>query len=592
MVRGKNFKFKARQLYYQLKERVLIARGDVTLEGKDFYFKAFSLTYDLKLKVLYCLGVWGKVKNYYISAERVVLFPEGEILIYNAQITTCPTKEALLCILRAKVDRKYLFSYSNTLKVFNQRLLYSPLLLIPVGKRRSGLLPSTLGSNTFNEIIFIQPLYLVLSKDKDLTLTYDFRNRQGEGFGLEFRKALEGKRSLKIYLESHYERRRGEWLRGKTDIPKSRYYLKVIGDFGKFNLKVESSSDPFLLEDYALKRSLTSKPYLETYLNFTKEGGDYLFYFKYYSPRDTLNTTKSFSLSPEALLYLKPRRLYRFLYFDLETLYSRVENYNRRFILDPSLFYRYKNFFFKLKGLGRIYENRGFITYLLNAQYLLSSSLGKLSLLLIPRYSFSPKDYLKEKFDRYDEVNKKNEISLLGLINYKSLSLFLEGGYNFLGGYFLPSDNYFLEKKLLPLKLFTLFKFKGFNLSDELYYDFNLKATVKHSLRLSYKGKGEEIVLLNSFARDHLGKILTNQVSLKINKSLGKFLLSTQLTRDLLNEQYLYKSFLLGYKSNCFMVGISLKEEYRWNLNRNVRELLLYLEVFNLRKFKLRFKRS
>ena len=75
---------------------------------------------------------------------------DGEnYIVQEGSISTCPPdkKEMNLCFSRAHISLRYVFSQNNTLRLFKIPIVYLPISIFPVGERRSGLLPPTIGSN-------------------------------------------------------------------------------------------------------------------------------------------------------------------------------------------------------------------------------------------------------------------------------------------------------------------------------------------------------------------------------------------------------------------------------------------------------------
>ena len=74
-----------------------------------------------------------------------------------------------------------------SLRFFKVPVIYVPYFLYPLAERKTGFLVPTIAQDTYNDIILKIPFFYVLNRNSDLTFTYDFRNKQGNGIDFNYR---------------------------------------------------------------------------------------------------------------------------------------------------------------------------------------------------------------------------------------------------------------------------------------------------------------------------------------------------------------------------------------------------------------------
>ena len=326
----RDYYIKADLMTYDPQKRIVYAKGNVYIRSFDgrFEAKGSEALLDLEKDTGYFLDTEGRFEKFNFSAKRVDKDGENYI-VQEGSISTCPPdkKEMNLCFSRAHISQRYVFSQNNTLRLFKIPIVYLPISIFPVGERRSGLLPPTIGSNTYNSFIYQQPIYWAISPDKDATLTLDLRDKQAKGISLEYRQSMRKELDL-VGLFSFYKEPTppGKWWQGRdiTTLRENRYRIK--GDIDLNNLKagIDLISDPYFLEDVYLTTKERTVPYLTSYINYTKEWDRFLFTFDLRRFYDTTSSNNKNTLQrlPEIGLYLKDQRLFDFLYFNLSTAYT------------------------------------------------------------------------------------------------------------------------------------------------------------------------------------------------------------------------------------------------------------------------------
>ncbi len=563
----------------------------------------------------------GKVGRFYFSAKRVERIDRETFYIFDGDVTTCPPdkKQLKVCFWKAAITGQHVFSFSNRLKLFNLPIAYAPLILFPVGERRSGLLPPMIGSNTYNTFIYRQPLYWAISPDKDMTLTFDYRDIQAKGLSLEYRQAVSGKEF--VYFNTMYYREPeppGEWWTGREQdtFRRDRYRIEFEARIKDLKFGLDVPSDPYFFEDVYYNQPERAIPFTLSYLSYSDTGRDYLFTFtlrNFYdltSPdnRNTLN------LLPELSFYRKPEKFGPF-YLNLTATFTnfwREEGLKaQRLLLRPEIELPValgtRNNYTRIELINNFYytsepyeDTRVNTFYLENRTPLfLNFSAGDLSFLntfeLV--YSYSPTTYENPQLDSYDNVVRQNNLSgrLANTVLFRGgavSSLFVQGGYNLLRSYRFPTDAVLIEEPLLPLRVrLSLFPASWLTLSQDTTYDLNLNVSASSVSSLSLGKGGNRLSLSYATTRSSQDRKLTDQFMGSLSLDYRGLILGGTGTYDTISEKVLYATAYLGYRGPCYFIKVDVRRTYYQNLGDYINEIFLVFNIFNLRDFKLPIRR-
>jgi LPS-assembly protein len=135
---------------------------------------------------------------YHLTARRIERQPDGTLRAETASFTTCdtvcelgtPSWQFRATRLRVRLE-DYLVASGVSLRIKDVPVAYLPWLIYPVKlERQSGLLIPKFGVNSDEGFQYVQPLYLVLGRSHDATLSLDLRSRLGLGLETEYRYRL------------------------------------------------------------------------------------------------------------------------------------------------------------------------------------------------------------------------------------------------------------------------------------------------------------------------------------------------------------------------------------------------------------------
>jgi LPS-assembly protein len=594
---------------------VYVRSTDGRLEVKGSY--AYI---DLDKKVGYFLNAEGRFQKFYFKAEKAEM--EGDTyMVEEGEITTCPPdrKEMVLCFSKARIDQRYVISENNSLRLFRVPFAYLPIFAYPVGERRSGLLPPTVGSNTFNSFIYQQPIYWAISKNKDATLTIDLRDKQAKGFSVEYRQAFFKEDDLQFKF-SYYKEPipPDKWWEGRnlTTFRENRYRIQLSLDLEDFKAGLDTISDPYFLEDTSLRARERTVPYLTSYVAYKKDFERFLITFeaKHFYNTTSPNNKGTLQKLPEVALYWKSQQLWGPIFF---SLYSSYTNFYReeglrgkRLVLFPELSIP-KNLFGRTFYSNLVFENlyyfglnqQGYketvssLYFSESVPFIFDLQAGnfKFKNFLKVGYSFREKNFNNPRFDNRDQINKTSQVDALwtsgmGYKDREFLNLYVSSAYNYLGKY--TYEGITADRRLLPIRAIVSLKpFEGVSLTTDSLYDIEggFPLRTSNSLSLNYKKTG--LTLGYQTTRNLLKQRITDQTSLSFGTSYGSTVFGLLLTRDNRIGKDLVRQANLDYRGACWSFRLLARDNYDGTKGRYIKELYLTFNLFDLQRLTAPLKR-
>ncbi|RLJ70035.1 LPS-assembly protein [Hydrogenivirga caldilitoris] len=621
----REYTIKAERVKYNPKSKEVYAYGNVHIRRKDGTLEVLGKEayIDLEKEVGYFLDAEGKFNKFYFNAKRVDKISEDMYEIHEGEVTTCPPdeKELKVCFWKAKVTNSYVFSFSNSLKFFNLPILYSPVIVFPVGERRSGLLPPMLGSNTYNNFVYIQPFYWAISEDKDATLTLDYRDKQAKGLSLEYRQAFTVKDRLYFRLSYYKEPAPpAEWWEGRNlkTFRENRFRLEFDTGFRGWKFGLDIPSDPYFFEDVYFAHESRTLPYTLSYITYSRLEKDYLLSFNlrnYYDLTSDDNRA-TLNLLPEFGFYSRPKQFGPVFL----SLTSTFTNFHREeglrtkrlifipqaelpvklFNLNNYMSVKFVNNFYFTEGSNEFSDERVSSFQFENRLPFFKSFSWKdmsLSNSIEFVYSLSPENFNNPQLDGFDQVTKENNLKLrysssLSYGGRTLSSLFLEGGYNFLRSYRFPTDSKLVEKSLLPFRLIlSLYPTTWLTLSEDTTYDANLGIFASSVSSASIKVLNTSLSASYVMSQDSKAEKLTDQYTLKGEVNLGRFIFGGSITKDNITKQELFRNLYLGLKGACWVLKADYRRSFFGSEKGYLREVFLVFTLFNMKDIKLPLRR-
>ena len=602
--------------YYIKADRVEIDRNTEEVKAYgNVYIKSLrtelevwgSFAYlDTKNDRGYILDAEGRFREFNFKAKEIKQVEKGRYKIYEGEITTCPLtdKELYLCISQADITSERVFSVNNTLRFFNVPIFYLPFFSFPIADRKSGLLFPTIGWNKYSPFVYRQPLFIVLGKDKDITLTFDYRKNQTKGLEIEYRQVFTQEEGLNLNFWVYKEDKRGPWWSGRGLYRENRFGFLFTLNRGNLKLQLEEVSDPYFYEDTSFRNKEQTKPFTVSYISYEKFTPLYSFFTSFRAYRDLTRerNEETIQILPEIYLETTPINFKGFnfsLLTNYTNFYSKKEKSQQRLIFNPQISKSFRvwklNNFSSITFKNQLYpdskEDKKIFTYTFNHSipqnfYLKLKGL-RVGNLFELNYSFTPKGYKGKKFDSYDEITKENDLKLRWVGSfYKSRTLadfYLNTGYNFLSTYLFPTDNKEIKKKLLPVN-FTLnfYPLENLKVSQDGIYDFNLGIFARSITRASLDYKNWSFSVSNVLYKNSKGEKTSDQLSFGITYSGDTLFSGAYFNYDRLKDKQTFTNLVFGVKGKCWQIKVDYKRRYFENKNKYINEGTLSFNLFFL----------
>ena len=257
VIRGEGILLTANYVVYDTITEDLWAAGDCHLEEEGGELDAQLLNYNIRRRDFRLEN--GSVFIYdepmVISGQRVVRYGEdmyeGDGITFTPCLGTPPDWSIAAGSLRAQLEG-YGSAYNTRFKIRDIPVFYVPYLLFPIKlQRQSGLLfPEFSHSSDYGYRVGI-PLYLVLGRSADATVTPTYLSDRGLLWAGEFRYRLDEESEGLIYGESLFDRKGGEEFKGGVSgrIPDHRWLFKALQTGGNLTWDINLVSHADYLRD-------------------------------------------------------------------------------------------------------------------------------------------------------------------------------------------------------------------------------------------------------------------------------------------------------------------------------------------------------
>lgn len=251
----------ADQVVYDVPEDRAKASGHVRINRAGNLYEGTLL--DLRVNAF--VGFFTQARYRFLAtsahgeASRVDFIDHDRLVVHDATYTTCQrTDEASWqpdWILRARTI--YLDKAEDVGRAEDGVLEFKGVPILPIpsisfplsDKRKSGLLPPTIGLDSVSGLEYAQPYYWNIAPNRDATITPMVMSRRGVALGGEFRylePAYKGELSAN-YMPSDQLRDRDRWAYG---IKHSQLLDTPIGGVG-LNLNIKRVSDDNYWRDFS-----------------------------------------------------------------------------------------------------------------------------------------------------------------------------------------------------------------------------------------------------------------------------------------------------------------------------------------------------
>lgn len=282
----------ADEIEYQEGRRLVVGRGDVMIRFGDRILHADEVRVDLRAQEFVASGsvllvegpnrLEGDRLEYNYGTNRGVVYNargflapttsfrgleirkvgDREFRIRRGAYTSCrvcqPEPELPSWELRGESvtiiqDEVFRATHASAWAAGTVPVLYSPLVAVPLGPRRSGFLLPRFGYGTRSGFTYRQPFYWAISESQDATLVGTFRSRRGFELGAEYRYILSPRASGEW---------RGLYVRDRDVQGRNRWEIHGVHD-QFFTPTLNLKADINFQGDSSLGRDFADRPLVE-----------------------------------------------------------------------------------------------------------------------------------------------------------------------------------------------------------------------------------------------------------------------------------------------------------------------------------------
>lgn len=268
VVTGQDSVMKADYIVYDTATEDVWATGDCELYEKKGEVVASSLYYnarrkDMNLQNGYVLIYTETLK---ISGQSIRRYGEdfytGDSIEYTSCLGTPPAWSLNAKNMVIPVEG-YADAENVTFEANNFPLFWTPNLFFPAKlKRQSGILFPSFGSSSDYGFRFDLPIYVVLGRSMDWTLTPTYLSQRGILLRNEFRYSLDYDKLGLLYLETLSDKKGGDTTTTGVlnKIPQDRWFFKAEQTGKSYNWDINLVSNPDYFRDIGTFYSSKSLP--------------------------------------------------------------------------------------------------------------------------------------------------------------------------------------------------------------------------------------------------------------------------------------------------------------------------------------------
>ncbi|RMG74477.1 MAG: LPS-assembly protein LptD [Nitrospirae bacterium] len=433
-------------------------------------------------------------------------------------------------------------------------------------ERKSGLLFPTIGFNSTNGLLWRQPLYLVLSENRDVTLYLDYQGRKGLGQALEYR-----------YIE-RYAGEGNLWLYHIRDRQAHRDYFELKAEHRRSGasgltgfLKLNLINRKDFYSTFSHRVEAWSSRFLQSTAQIALNKRTYQLYIDgrfWQELRQGHQTGEIHQQLPEIGFYYYPERhnpLYISTQVSLVNYHSVELSRVRRLDIYPVFRHSLgKTFRFSQSlGLrGTFYwisntdqypdtEQRASFDYNVSLKTLFRREFGRYTHIVEPElfYSFIPETV--DDIPSVDGVDSYDRLSLLGL----SINNYLYRGPQMLASMRItePYDFHGGDRPLRPVRL-QLRLFEPLDLTSEFSYNTEDGRIDRANITVSKTIRDFSISLSQRYSRDYDILFYNGSVTVPVTRKLN---LSGSVWYDAKGEGMKNYRVALSYQSQCWGIKVT-----------------------------------
>ena len=601
--------------------------GHVEIETESFSGVATKGNWNFKRDEGELYDVKGVIDGeYYFYAKKLSKIKD-RYYFDDLKISKCKFEDYDWYISSSRGNLKeddYIYSYHTVFRFCKVPLFYTPYFTYPTSRRKTGFLIPTFSANSYNDLILRIPYFWAINRTSDTTITLDYRDKQGTGLDIQYRKQLNRIDRLNLNLFYFKEKPNGEWWEGRNiGRLQNRWKIKIDTTFRykNFNsfVNVNIPSDPYFYEDYGSIGSLIN-PTSERYISYTKSQLLAIYDAKYTTTEinfDYLydltrpNNEETLQRLPELRFYLKKHPLFKNSGFFVDFLSVNTNFYReklvRGFRSDNRLNLSHFSNVWKLSNVLEItpqfiaylnlngkdgektYHNnqktRGVVEITDTLKMIEYKDYGSFIHTIIPELKFS---YITEHsnediptFDRNDFIPEKKDIdftihNILDFNDNRFLRWSIGTGYASSGYYYVADKREAGYKK--PLKNSLYLSIGKYSFSNTLLYSFKT-----NQIDTSVSSFSVAIFDWLNYSVSHsYSNNSTNQLTNSIYGRIKNWSYNLSILNNLTEGYIQQKRFSLLWDRGCWNLQFQYVEDYNASTGKTFKTYYVMLNILEL----------
>jgi LPS-assembly protein len=271
LLRRGDQQLRADQVHLDARSQQITATGEIMLRDSNLMLRSKSISYNLKSQE----GSLGQTSYLYGpehahgQASEVKREGPGLTVLREASYTTCNPghEDWLLTAGKVRLDQQSGTGTARNvvLRFKHVPILYTPWITFPIDSRRkSGLLPPSIGTSGNNGTEVRIPVYLNLAPNYDATVAAHYMGLRGTQLQTEFRYLTRHNRGSIYYEDLPQDQ--------QTKTERSLLNFHDIGHYGshfRSALIYNGASDSNYFQDFGTSLSLASTQFLERRADLT-----------------------------------------------------------------------------------------------------------------------------------------------------------------------------------------------------------------------------------------------------------------------------------------------------------------------------------
>ncbi|RMA97692.1 LPS-assembly protein LptD [Hydrogenothermus marinus] len=492
-------------------------------------------------------------------------------------------------------------------------LFYTPYFKYPTARRKTGFLPFLISQDTYNDFILKIPFYLVIDKSSDSTFTLDYRNKQGKGIDIEYRKKFSPSEYINLNTFFFKEKSNGSWWEGRNiGSLENRWLLESDGRFNLFNntklfLRLNIPSDKYFYEDFYNTSTLRYTSYTKSQILALTETKDFTveINFDFLYDLSTKNNEYTLQRLPEVRFYWKERPLFSNIYYDFLSVNTnfyrkkgtrglRSDN-QFRFILSTP--YKYITNSFEFIPRSTLYANvkenpeknpsRNLVEIKDRVSSIFQKKYSNFTHNIIPIIQFNYINKVNQEklpiFDKEDRIPAKKDIdlSLYNIFDFQNNNYFrweISTGYTFLNEYYIGDNLYEGRKK--PFRNSFIYSINSFTGENTLFYDFKKNQIVRTISSFSFPiTKYFRYSMSHSFDKGEQNS--TNQLLNSISANYKNISLNFSILSNIKEGYIQQKRGSLTFNRKCWYVKLDYIKDFNKTTGKSYKVITLTLNIIN-----------